>query len=108
MSAPAQRWHGFNYEQVPGLANRLIARYLRAQRKNMLRFFNERGLYVLADRMSQIRKSRQGMMAKNRMFQEVLNDYSKLVNPVVSSAPVPGSVLQSPPAADAGPQADNP
>ena len=97
MTEPQKRWPGFNYEPVPGLMNRHISRYLRTQRKNMLRFFQERGLYVLADRMKQIRNSRQGMMAKNRMFQEVLNDYSKLVNPVVSSAPVPGSVLQPPP-----------
>ena len=101
MNEQQKRWPGFNYEQVPGLANRLIARYLRTQRKSMLRFFQERGLYVLAERMSQIQKSRQGMMAKNRMFQEVLNDYSKLVNPVVRSAPVPGSVLQPAPEAAA-------
>jgi hypothetical protein len=107
MNAPTQRWPGFKYEQVPGLANRLISRYLRAQRKNMKRFFEERGLYVLADRMNQIRNSRQGMMAKNRYFQEVLNEYSKLVNPVVAPS-VPGAVLQSPPAAEAPGQANNP
>src|SRR5271166_396536 len=109
MTEPQKRWPGFNYEPVPGLMNRHISRYLRTQRKNMPRFFQERGLFVLADRMSQIRKSRQGMMAKNRYFQEVLNEYSKLVTPTVRSggvegvpapderspgAPVPGPVLQ--------------
>ena len=101
MTEPQKRWAGFNYEQVPGLANRLIARYLRTQRKNMRRLFAERGMYVLLDRMDQIRKSRQGMMAKNRMFQQVLNDYAKLANPVVQSTPVPGSVLQPAPEAAA-------
>src|SRR5208337_963244 len=90
MTEPQKRWPGFNYEPVPGLMNRHISRYLRTQRKNMLRFFQERGLYVLAERMSQIRKSRQGMMAKNRMFQGVLNDYAALTMP--ARAPVPGQV----------------
>jgi hypothetical protein len=92
------RWPSFGYQQVPGLANRHISRYLRTQRKNMLRFFQERGLYTLADRMSQIRKSTQGMIAKNRMFQEVLNSYAKLATPATASS-VPGSVLQSAPVA---------
>jgi hypothetical protein len=101
------RWSRFGYQPVPGLANRHISRYLRTQRKNMRRFFEERGLFTLADRMKQIRKSRQGMMAKNRYFQQVLNDYSKLVNPTISQS-VPGSILQSPPAAaEATGQAEN-
>lgn len=98
MTEQVKPWAGFNYEQVPGLANRIISRYLRAQRKNMKRFFEERGLFVLADRMSQIRKSRQGMLAKNRYFQQVLTDYAKLTQPTVTPS-VPGSVL---------PQADDP
>jgi tRNA(Ile2) C34 agmatinyltransferase TiaS len=40
-----KRWAELGYEQVPGLANRHISRYLRTQRKNMLRFFQERGFY---------------------------------------------------------------
>src|SRR5271155_2578785 len=67
------------YQPVGAVMNKLIARYLRTQRKNMRRFFAERGLYVLLDRMNQIRNSRQGMLAKNRYFQECLNEYSKLV-----------------------------
>jgi hypothetical protein len=81
MTEQTQRWPGFGYVQVPGLANRHISRYLRAQRKNMRRFFEERGLLVLAGRMNQIRKSKQGMMAKNRMFQEVLNSYATQAMP---------------------------
>jgi hypothetical protein len=80
-------WAGFGYQPVPFLVNRLLARYLRAQRKSMRRVFEERGLWELADRMRQIRKSKQGMMAKNRMFQAVLNEYSRLVN---SQVAVPG------------------
>lgn len=77
MNAPA-RWPGMGYEPVLGLANRHISRYLRTQRKNMRRLFEERGLWVLADRMHQIRRSRQGMLAKNRMFQKVLDEYAAL------------------------------
>jgi hypothetical protein len=99
--AQQARWPGFKYEQVPGLANRLIARYLRTQRKNMRRFFEERGLFALADRMRQIRNSRQGTIAKNRYFQEVLNEYSKLANRTTTSA-VSGSVLQPSPIVIAG------
>jgi hypothetical protein len=103
------RWPGFKYAPVGPVVNRLLARYLRAQRRNMKRFFEERGLFALADRMSQIRKSRQGMMAKNRYFQQVLNDYARLANPTVSPT-VPGAVLQQPPAAaaEAPGQAENP
>jgi hypothetical protein len=78
-SSPAspKPWSGLGYEPVPGLMNRIIARYLRGQRKNMERFFQERGLLESAERMRQIRLSRQGMMAKNRMFQEVLGEYAR-------------------------------
>jgi hypothetical protein len=75
--ASPKPWSGFGYESVPGLANRLISRYLRSQRHNMERFFQERGLLESAERMRQIRLSRQGMMAKNRMFQEVLGEYAR-------------------------------
>lgn len=47
----------------------------------MLRFFTERGLLDFAERMRQIRQSCQGMMAKNRMFQEVLNRYAERATP---------------------------
>jgi hypothetical protein len=89
------RWPGFKYEQVPGLANRLIARYLRYQRKNMIRFFTERGLVDLAERMRQIKNSRQGMMAKNRMFQEVLNEYARQVSPQLASTESAGKPGES-------------
>lgn len=79
MNAQA-RWPGFGYQPVRGLANRHISRYLRTQRKNMRRLFEERGLYALADRMNQIRKSRQGMLAKNRMFQKVLDEYAAIAS----------------------------
>ena len=82
---PQTRWAGLGYQQVPGLANRLISRYLRTQRKTMLRFFMERGLLDLADRMRQIRNSRQGMLAKNQMFQKVLNDYAERATPKPSA-----------------------
>lgn len=91
-----KRWAEFGYEQVRGLANRHISRYLRTQRKNMRRFFQERGLYTLAERMNQIRNSRQGMLAKNLMFQQVLDSYAKLTTPVVhpNGSTIPGNILQ--------------
>jgi hypothetical protein len=98
MAEQVKPWSEFKYEPVGAIVNKLLGRYLRTQRKNMLRFFQERGLYTLAERMKQIRNSRQDMLAKNRMFQEVLNEYSKLANPT-AVASVPGSVLQPPPAA---------
>jgi hypothetical protein len=82
---PQHKWSGLGYEQVPGLANRVIARYLRGQRKNMERFFAERGMHDSAERMRQIRMSRQGMLAKNRMFQEVLNEYAQRTTPTVGA-----------------------
>jgi hypothetical protein len=78
------------YQPVGPIVHKLLARYLRTQRKNMRRFFTERGLHDLADRMNQIRNSRQGMLAKNRYFQDVLNAYSKLATPVVRSGSVEG------------------
>lgn len=96
MTEQTKRWANFGYEPVGAIVNRLMARYLRTQRKNMRRFFEERGLFALANRMKQIRNSRQGMLAKNRYFQEVLNEYSRLANPTATSI-VPGSVLQSAP-----------
>jgi hypothetical protein len=90
MTEQAKRWPSFGYEPVGPIVNKLLARYLRTQRKNMRRFFQERGLYTLLDRMDQIRNSRQGMLAKNRYFQEVLNDYAKLTTPPVVSSDVPG------------------
>jgi len=90
---------GLGYEPVPAIVNRILARYLRAQRKNMHRFFEDRGLFTLANRMKQIRKSRQNIMAKNLMFQGVLNDYSKLITPVAptNTSTIPGSILPSEP-----------
>lgn len=98
------------YQPVPAIRNRLIARYLRTQRKNMKRFFEERGFFALADRMKQIRESRQDMLAKNRMFQKVLNDYSKLVTPVVRSGSVEGAPapLEPAPVIAGETEADNP
>jgi hypothetical protein len=71
-----QPWFGFKYAPVRGLTDRRIARYLRTQRKNMRRFFAERGLFDELDQMERIRKSRQGTTAKNEMFREVLDAYA--------------------------------
>ena len=90
MTEQQRRWAEFGYEPVGAIVNKLLARYLRTQRKNMRRLFQERGLFALADRMDQIRKSRQGMLGKNRMFQKVLNDYAKLSSPPVVTSDVPG------------------
>src|SRR5271168_1004087 len=90
MNEQQKPFASMGYEPVGAITNRLIARYLRTQRKNMRRFFAERGLFDLADRMNQIRKSQQGMLAKNRRFQLVLNDYAKLTTPTVRERGVEG------------------
>jgi hypothetical protein len=71
-----QPWFGFKYAPVRGLTDRRIARYLRTQRKNMRRFFAERGLFDELEKMERIRKSRQGTIAKNEMFRGVLDAYA--------------------------------
>jgi hypothetical protein len=79
------------YEPVGPVVQRLLARYLRTQRKNMRRFFQERGLYQFALRMDNIRKSNQTMLEKNRRFQKVLDAYAKLFSPApVTGIPVTG------------------
>ena len=88
---PQTPFASMGYEPVGAIVNKLLARYLRTQRKNMTRFFQDRGLFDLAHRMKQIRKSRQGMMAKNLMFQGVLNEYAALTTPKVSAS-VPAGV----------------
>lgn len=109
MAEQVKPFASLGYEPVGPIVNRLLARYLRTQRKNMRRFFAERGLFDLADRMKQIRKSRQGMLAKNSMFQKVLNEYAQLTTPVVNPS-VPGVVLREPSPVIAGEteQAENP
>jgi hypothetical protein len=107
MTEQTKPWASFGYEPVGPIVNRLLARYLRTQRKNMLRFFTDRGLYSLANRMNQIRNSRQGMLAKNRMFQEVLNSYAKLNTPANVTS-VPGSVLQPAPVIAGETEAEDP
>jgi hypothetical protein len=74
-TATATKWGALGYVQVRGLADRKISRFLRAQRKNMRRFFASQGYVDLLEQLEQIRRSRQGMMAKNVMFQKVMNEY---------------------------------
>lgn len=90
---PKVQWPGFEYAPVRGLMNKHIARYLRFQRKNMRRFFNERGFPMLAMRLDTIKKdSAMSMLEKNRHFQEILNAYAKLVAPPGAAAvPAPGT-----------------
>lgn len=89
MTEPQQerpRWPGFKYEPVRDLMGRHISRYLRIQRKNMRRFFTERGIFDLAQRLDVIRKdSAMGMLEKNRKFQEILNEYSHRTSPTAIS-----------------------
>ncbi|HWX31001.1 MAG TPA: hypothetical protein VNZ53_26630 [Steroidobacteraceae bacterium] len=104
MTEATQPWAGLHYMPVRGLVDRRISRYLRTQRKNMRRFFAERGLFDELEQMERIRKSRQGMVAKNEMFKEVLDSYAKLVNqsseqklgeapqPIPEAAPVEDAV----------------
>jgi hypothetical protein len=88
MTETKKPFESLGYEPVGPIITRLLARYLRTQRKNMRRLFEDRGLLGLAHRMHQIRNSKQGAMAKNRMFQEVLDDYAKLTGPA-AAGPAP-------------------
>ena len=99
-SSPTHKWSALGYQQVPGLANRHIARYLRTHRKGMMRFFYERGMLEQFERMQQIKRSRQGMMQKNRMFQEVLDEYARLVSPTVQGSDGGAPQEPAPEAAD--------
>jgi len=103
---PQSPWSALGYQQVPGLANRLISRWLRHHRKEMRRFFHSRPEFAeFAERMDNIRKSRQGMLAKNKMFQKVLDDYAKSVTP--AGAPESAAAEATPDVApgDGGPVA---
>jgi hypothetical protein len=75
-------WAGLQYEPVRGLVERQIARYLRTQRRNMRRFFREKGYLDLAARLDEIRRDpTRNFMRKNRAFQEVLNEYMDRASP---------------------------
>lgn len=85
MATSGTAWPGLKYKPITAVVDRVVNRYLRTQRKNMRRFFAERGLFDQLEQLERIRKSRQGPMAKNRMFREVLDNYAKLVNPAADA-----------------------
>jgi hypothetical protein len=99
MTEPVAKWGKLGYEPVRGLQDRIVSRWLRAQRKNMARVFAERGLFHLVERLQQIRKSRQGMVEKNLMFREMLDAYAKSVTastpPAIGTTPPSGSETAS-------------
>lgn len=90
------KWGALGYEPVRGLSERLISRYLRSQRRQLARFFAANGYVDLHARLMEIKYSRQGMMAKNRMFQQVMNEYvARMAPPPKAEAslqPVPAIV----------------
>jgi hypothetical protein len=82
MNDQPKPWAGLQYEPVRGLVERQIARYLRGQRRNMRRFFREKGHLDLAARLDEIRRDpTSNFMRKNRAFQEVLNEYMDRASP---------------------------
>ena len=93
MTDSAQRWGGFKYEPVRGLADRLVARWLRSQRKNIRRTLWERGHVDLAQQLEQLKQNpRQGALEKNRRFQEIMNEYVSRVSSQTAPAPEGRSV----------------
>jgi hypothetical protein len=80
----------FASKPVGPIVDRILARYLRTQRKNMRRFFQERGLHQFALRMDNIRKSNQTMLEKNRRFQKVLDAYAALATQAESPKVIAG------------------
>lgn len=87
---PKGKWDALGYKPVRGYQDRVIARWLRSQRKQMRRFFEERGFPIYALRLDAIRRNpRMGMVEKNEAFREVLDDYAKQVTGQSVSAAVP-------------------
>jgi hypothetical protein len=77
---------GFGYQPVPGLMNRHISRFLRAQRKNIRRVLAERGFVDLLAQMEELKRdSRRGFMAKNKIFQRIMNEYIARTTPASAS-----------------------
>lgn len=75
-TSPQVPWAGFGYRPVRGLVDRHIARFLRTQRKNMRRFFAERGHLDLFSQLDELRKnSRADFRRKNEIFQRILNEH---------------------------------
>ena len=88
MSETDSKWRGLSYEPVRGLADRLVARWLRSQRKSIRRTLWERGHVDLAQQLEQLKQNpRQGALEKNRHFQEIMNEYISRVSS--QTAPVP-------------------
>lgn len=69
-------WAGFGYAPVRDLSYRHVARFLRTQRKNVRRFFQEQGHLDLFAQMDELRKdSTRNFVQKNTTFQKILNEH---------------------------------
>jgi len=90
-------WAGFGYEPVRGLVDHHVARFLRTQRKNMRRFFQERGHLDLFAQLDELCKDpTRNFMSKNTGFQRILNEYIARTAPPVAEAASsmePGNVV---------------
>lgn len=90
-------WAGFKYEPVRGLIDRKISRFLRAQRKNMRRIFQERGHLDLFAQMDELRKhSGMNFRLKNEAFQRIMNEH------IARSVPDAAATTEAAPAAPVG------
>src|SRR6266853_1203440 len=90
-------WVGFGYAPVRGLVDRKIARFLRTQRKNMRRFFQERGHLDLYAQLDSLRKDpTRTFMQKNTTFQRILNEHIARTVPAADAAPSAAAVEASP------------
>jgi hypothetical protein len=80
-------WKGFKYQPVRGLVDRHVARFLRTQRKNMRRFFLERGHLDLYAQLTDLRKqSNRNFIQKNQSFQRILNEHIARSQPAAPAA----------------------
>lgn len=99
MSAAQVPWAGLRYKPVTPVRDRVVARWLRTQRKTMLRLFDDRGLFDLSIRLRRLVKNPTlNVMEKNRRFQEILDAYAKLMRPAgePTAAPEASSVVSEP------------
>lgn len=86
-------WAGFGYAPVRGLVDRHVSRFLRAQRKNMRRLFQERGHYDLFAQMEEIRRDpTRGFMQKNQSFQRIMNEHIARSSQAAPVTPTVGGV----------------
>jgi hypothetical protein len=99
-------WAGLKYEPVRSLVDKQVARFLRAQRKNMRRFFLERGHLDLYAQLEELRRQpNRNFRQKNESFQRILNEHIARTSPPPASEAAPEAAVGGVVLPDTGPVA---